>query len=102
MEIPDWFVWLALVPTVLQVLGLVPIVRRLRGPDPVARSRARLDLLDTLGNLLALGGLFLGIAVAASWFWLAPVGFVLMSTAYAVKGVHRLRARRAADQAASR
>ncbi|MGV9339617.1 hypothetical protein [Streptomyces sp. NPDC003688] len=102
MEIPDWFVWMALGLAVLQVLGLVPIAHRLRGPDPVARSRARLDLLDTLGNLLALGGLFLGTAVAASWFWLGLVGFALMTTAYAVKGVRRLRARRAADQAAGR
>ncbi|MEU9402946.1 hypothetical protein [Streptomyces sp. NPDC048242] len=102
MEIPDWFAWMALGLAALQALGLVPIAHRLRGPDPVVRTKARLDLLDTLGNLLALGGLILGIAVAASWFWLGLVGFALMTTAYAVKGVHRLHARRAADQTADR
>ncbi|MFJ6391294.1 hypothetical protein ACIQJT_27210 [Streptomyces sp. NPDC091972] len=45
MDIPGWFAWLALAPAVLQALGLVPVVHRLRGPDASARFQARLDLL---------------------------------------------------------
>ncbi|MFD9008689.1 hypothetical protein [Streptomyces sp. NPDC059552] len=94
MDIPDWYVWLALGLAVLQALGLVPIVRRLRGPDLALRSQARLELLETVGTLLLMGGLLLSLTVAESWFWIAAVGFTLMAAVYAVKGVRRLRARR--------
>ncbi|MFJ3979347.1 hypothetical protein [Streptomyces sp. NPDC090021] len=94
MDIPDWYVWIALGLAVAQALGLVPIVRRLRGPDPALRSRARLEVLDTAGTLLLMGGLLLSLTVAESWFWLAAAGFALITAGYAVKGVHRLRARR--------
>ncbi|MFF3320472.1 hypothetical protein ACFYV5_33935 [Streptomyces sp. NPDC003035] len=94
MDIPDWFVWIALGLAVLQALALVPVIRRLRGPDPAARSKARLDLLDAVGNMLLLGGLTLGLVVAESWFWLSLAGFALVTAVYAVKGVHLLRARR--------
>lgn len=97
VEIPDWFVWIALGLAVLQALALVPVVRRLRGPDSVVRSKARLELVEALGNLLAVSGLLLEVVVATSWFWLALTGFVLMAAPYAVKGVHRLRARRASS-----
>ncbi|MFI1651359.1 hypothetical protein ACH4XT_31150 [Streptomyces avidinii] len=96
MDIPDWYVWTALGLAVLQALGLVPIVRRLRGPDSVVRSGARLELLDTVAALLLIGGLLLSFTVAESWFWLAAVGFALMTAVYAVRGVRRLRARRSA------
>ncbi|MFD8894726.1 hypothetical protein [Streptomyces sp. NPDC059566] len=94
MDIPDWYVWIALGLAVLQALGLVPIVRRLRGPDLALRSQARLELLETVGTLLLMGGLLLSLTVAESWFWIAAVGFTLMAAVYAVKGVRRLRARR--------
>ncbi|MFC9285798.1 hypothetical protein [Streptomyces sp. NPDC057052] len=94
MEIPDWFVWLPFGPVVLQVLGLVPVIGRLRGSDPAVRFRARLDLLEGVGGLLLLGGLPLSLVVAESWFWSAFAGFALMTAVYAVKGVHLLRARR--------
>ncbi|MFF8279926.1 hypothetical protein [Streptomyces lateritius] len=94
MDIPDWFVWIALGLAVLQTLALVPVIRRLRGPDPAVRSKARLDLLDTVGSMLLLSGLLLGLVVAESWFWLTPAGFALVTAVYAVKGVHLLRARR--------
>ncbi|MET9374797.1 hypothetical protein ABZX98_11690 [Streptomyces sp. NPDC002992] len=94
MDIPDWFVWIALGLAVLQALSLVPVIRRLRGPDPAVRSKARLDLLDAVGNMLLLGGLTLGLVVAESWFWLSLAGFALVTAVYAVKGVHLLRARR--------
>ncbi|MBP2034238.1 hypothetical protein [Streptomyces avidinii] len=94
MDIPDWYVWIALGLAVLQALGLVPIVRRLRGPDSVVRSGARLELLDTVAALLLIGGLLLSFTVAESWFWLAATGFALMTAVYVVKGVRRLRARR--------
>ncbi|MFF0110837.1 hypothetical protein [Streptomyces hirsutus] len=94
MDIPGWFVWLALGLAVLQALGLVPVIRRLRGPDSAARFEARLDLLDVVASLLLFGGLLLSLAVAESWFWLTFVGFALMAAVYALKGVHRLRVRR--------
>ncbi|MGW2587148.1 hypothetical protein ACWCYZ_38700 [Streptomyces virginiae] len=94
MDIPDWYVWIALGLAVLQALGLVPIVRRLRGPDPALRSQGRLELLETAATLLLIGGLFLSLTAAQSWFWLAATGFALMTCVYAVKGVRRLRARR--------
>ncbi|MET8925815.1 hypothetical protein ACFWXZ_04940 [[Kitasatospora] papulosa] len=94
MDIPDWFVWIALGLVVLQTLAHVPIIRRLREPDSAARSKARLDLLDTVGSLLLFGGLLLSLAVADSWICLMLTGFALMAVVYAVKGVHLLRARR--------
>ncbi|MER6251429.1 hypothetical protein ABT224_08640 [Streptomyces sp. NPDC001584] len=94
MDIPDWYVWIALGLAVLQALGLVPIVRRLRGPDSVVRSAARLELLDAVAALLIISGLLLSLTGAKSWFWLALTGFVLMAAVYVVKGVRRLRARR--------
>ncbi|WP_314253525.1 hypothetical protein [Streptomyces sp. DSM 40907] len=94
MDIPDWYVWIALGLAVLQALGLVPIVRRLRGPDPVVRSKARLELLDTVAALLLIGGLLLSFTAGESWFWLAFAGFALMTAVYVTKGVRRLRARR--------
>ncbi|MGW6612250.1 hypothetical protein ACWGA0_02090 [Streptomyces erythrochromogenes] len=94
MDIPDWYIWLALGLAALQALGLVPIVRRLRGPDPALRARARLELVETVGTLLLMGGLVLSLTVAESWFWLAATGFALMAAVYAVKAVRRLRARR--------
>ncbi|MFE7753024.1 hypothetical protein [Streptomyces sp. NPDC057428] len=94
MDPPDWFVWIFLALTLLQVLGLVPITRRLRGSDSVLRSKARLDLLETIGSLLLFGGVMLSLMVAAPWFWLFLAGFVLMGAVYAVKGLQLLRARR--------
>ncbi|MBZ9643949.1 hypothetical protein [Streptomyces sp. PSKA30] len=92
MDIPDWFVWIALGLAVLQ--ALVPVICRLRGLDSAVRFKARLDLLDAVGTLLLLGGLLLSVVVAESWFWLTFAGFALMAAVYAVKGVHLLRARR--------
>ncbi|MEV6180490.1 hypothetical protein [Streptomyces sp. NPDC052015] len=94
MDIPGWFVWIALGLAVLQALGLVSVIRRLRGCDSAVRFETRLNLMDAVGSLLLFGGLLLSVVVAESWFWLAFVGFALMAAVYAVKGVHLLRARR--------
>ncbi|MFB7235517.1 hypothetical protein ACFCXK_12145 [Streptomyces sp. NPDC056269] len=94
MDIPDWFVWIFLGIIVLQALGLVPAVRRLRGTDPAARAAAPADLLDIVGALLASVGLLLSLVVAESWFRLAVVGLALIVAAYALKGLRLLRARR--------
>ncbi|MFE5941991.1 hypothetical protein [Streptomyces sp. NPDC056480] len=94
MDIPDWFVWIILGLAVLQVLGLVPVVRRMRGADPAVRSSARWDLVDAVGNLLAFGALMLSLVVADSWFRLALAGFAIIAATYAIKGVRHLRARR--------
>ncbi|MDX3641957.1 hypothetical protein [Streptomyces sp. MB09-02B] len=93
MDIPGWFVWLALGLAVLQALGLVPVIRRLHESDSAVRFEARLDLLDVAASLLLFGGLVLSLAVAESWFWLTCAGFVLMTAVYAVKGARWLRAR---------
>ncbi|MFF9037781.1 hypothetical protein ACF090_20195 [Streptomyces sp. NPDC014892] len=59
---------------VLRALGLVPVIRRLRGSDSSVRFEARLDLLDVVSSALLLGGLLLSLAVAEFWFWLpSPV-----------------------------
>ncbi|MEU2772016.1 hypothetical protein ABZ646_03605 [Streptomyces sp. NPDC007162] len=94
MDIPGWSVWIALGLVVLQALGLVPVVRRLRGSDSAVRFKARLDLLDVVGSLLLFGGMLLSLAVAESWFWLTFAGLGFMACVYAVKGVHWLRTRR--------
>ncbi|MFK0155168.1 hypothetical protein ACIQVL_07700 [Streptomyces sp. NPDC090499] len=94
MDIPGWSVWIALGLTVLQALGLGPVIRRLRGTDSAVRSKARLDLMDVIGSLLLFGGLLLSLAVTDSWFWLALAGLALLTAVYATKGLHRLRARR--------
>ncbi|MGW9441095.1 hypothetical protein [Streptomyces sp. NPDC055607] len=96
MDIPDWFVWVGLGIIILQLLGLVPVTRRMRDPDPAVRSKGRLDLLETIGCLLLFGGLMLSSAVAEPLIWLTPVGFVLMTAAYVVKGIRRLRTHRSA------
>ncbi len=94
VDIPDWFDWILLGLAALQALALVPIIRRLRERDSSVRFKARLDLLETVGNLLLFSGLLLGSLVAESLFRLAYAGFALMTAVYAVKGVRALRARR--------
>ncbi|MEU3430696.1 hypothetical protein [Streptomyces gardneri] len=96
MDIPDWFVWIALGLTVLQALGLVPVIRRMSGTDPAVRSKARLDLLETVGALLLFVGIVLILWVAETWVWPSLAGFGLMTTAHTAKGLRRLRARRRA------
>ncbi|MDX2949155.1 hypothetical protein [Streptomyces caniscabiei] len=93
MDIPGWFVWIALGLAALQAFGLGPVIRRLRGSDSAVRIEARLDLLDVVASLLLIGGLMLSLAVSDSWFWLTCAGFALMAAVYAVKGVRWLRTR---------
>ncbi|MFD9541988.1 hypothetical protein [Streptomyces sp. NPDC060022] len=94
MDIPDWFKWIFLGLAFLQVLGLVPVISRLRELDSAVRAKARFDLLDSIGSILFLGGAYLSLEASESWFWLALTGFALQGAGYAVKGVHLLRARR--------
>ncbi|MFD9590197.1 hypothetical protein ACFWBM_36565 [Streptomyces sp. NPDC059980] len=100
MEIPDyipgWSVWIMLSGAVLQAIGLVTVSGRLRAPEAAVRSKARLDLLDTVGALLFFVGFALGQLVASSWLWLCVAGFLLSTSGYMVKGVRLLRARRGA------
>lgn len=92
--IPGWFVWIFLVLFFWQVLGLVPVIHRLREANSALRFKARLDLLEVVGSLLLFGGMLLSFMVGESWFWLGLAGFPLLTAVYAVKGVHWLRARR--------
>ncbi|WP_282694302.1 hypothetical protein [Streptomyces sp. CC208A] len=94
MDISDWLGWFFLGMIALQALGLVPLVRRLRGPDPAPRSEARFDLLETAGSLLLFGGMLLTLTVAEFWLWLVLVGWLLMTAVYATRGFHWLRTRR--------
>ncbi|MET9953573.1 hypothetical protein ABZ135_18750 [Streptomyces sp. NPDC006339] len=94
MDIPEWFAWVALGLIVLQALAVVPLARRMRGPDPAVRSKARLDLLDAVGSTLMFVGLLLSLLVAESLYWIALAGFVLTAGVLAVKGLRLLRARR--------
>ncbi|WP_330264454.1 hypothetical protein [Streptomyces griseorubiginosus] len=93
MGIPGWFVWIFLVLFLWQVLGLFPVIQRLREDNSALRSKARLDLLEILGSLLLFGGSLLSFMVGESWFWLGLAGFLLLTAVYAVKVVHWLRAR---------
>ncbi|MFF4249086.1 hypothetical protein ACFYY2_32150 [Streptomyces sp. NPDC001822] len=94
MDIPDWFKWVFLGLTLLQVLGLVPVIHRLRELDSAVRIAARFDLLDSIGSIVFLGGAYLSLEASESWFWLALAGVLLVGAGYAMKGVHLLRARR--------
>lgn len=94
VEIPDWSKWLFLGLALWQVLGLVPIIPRLRELDPVVRAKARFDLVETIGSTMLFCGGLLYVATSESWFWLALAGFVMLSAGYAVKGVRLLRTRR--------
>ncbi|MFF9193617.1 hypothetical protein ACF09L_00280 [Streptomyces sp. NPDC014779] len=94
MDIPDWVLWTNGGLAGLQVLGLVPVVRRMRGDDPAERSKARLDLLESIAGLMIFGGVLLVFLEGESGFWLPLVGFALASALYAWKGILLLRARR--------
>ncbi|MFF8601421.1 hypothetical protein ACF065_22650 [Streptomyces sp. NPDC015232] len=94
MDIPDWLLWINCGLAGLQVLGLVPVVRRMRGDDPAERSKARLDLLEGIAGLMMIGGVLLVFLQGESGFWLPLVGFALASALYAWKGILLLRARR--------
>jgi hypothetical protein len=92
--IPGWFVWIFLVLFLWQLLGLFPVIHRLREANSAMRFKARLDLLEVAGSLLLFGGSLLSFMVERSWFWLGLAGFPLLTAVYAVKGAHWLRARR--------
>ncbi|MFI9019678.1 hypothetical protein ACIGZI_37300 [Streptomyces griseus] len=94
MDIPNWLLWPALGAALLQALALVPGIRRLRGPDPAARNKARLDLLDSVANLILLTGLLLYMTAGDPWLWLSLTGITLLTLVYAAKGLRLLRARR--------
>ncbi|MFE0646074.1 hypothetical protein ACFW2Y_31400 [Streptomyces sp. NPDC058877] len=94
METPGWLVPFMVGLLFLQALGLVPVIRRMRGSDPETRTRGRLDLLETIGSLLLISGVLLSLTVAEPLFWLAPAGLLLLVVCYAVKCAHWLRDRR--------
>ncbi|MFG3488698.1 hypothetical protein ACIQ9R_13040 [Streptomyces sp. NPDC094447] len=88
MDIPVAFRWVLAALLVLQLIALVPVVRRMRRPDPAVRTDARLDLLDAVSSLTLLAGLALGRSA------LMLAGFVLLGAVIAVKGFRALRVRR--------
>ncbi|MFD8666598.1 hypothetical protein OG728_39540 (plasmid) [Streptomyces microflavus] len=94
MGIPDWFRWIFLGLAVMQLFGLASVIGRLRERDSAVRAKARLELLEWIGLIFILGGAFLSFEASESWIWLVLAGIALQACAYAVKGVHRLRARR--------
>ncbi|WP_328484902.1 hypothetical protein [Streptomyces zaomyceticus] len=68
----------------------------MRKPNRAVRSKARLDLLDTIRSLLLFGSLLLSLVAAEAWVWLSLIGFVLIAPTYGVKGIHLLRVRHSA------
>lgn len=94
VDIPNWLLWPALGAALLQALAFIPGIRRLRGPDPATRTKARLDLLDSVANLLLLTGLLLTMTAGEPWLWLSLTGLALLPLVYAAKGLRLLRARR--------
>ncbi|MFF5637195.1 hypothetical protein [Streptomyces sp. NPDC012825] len=89
MDVPVVFRWLVAALALLQLLTLVPVLRRLRDPAPERRTEARLRLLDAAGNLAVLVG------IAFGEFVLVLCGLACVGAAYAVKGLlwYRTRAR---------
>ncbi|MEU8762342.1 hypothetical protein [Streptomyces sp. NPDC048659] len=94
MDMPDWFVWIALGLFVSQGLALVRLGRRMRGLDPSARRAVRLDFVEGVGAMLLFASLTGSLLWSDAWGVLALVGFVVMAGVNVVKGVHWLRARR--------
>ncbi|MGW2301529.1 hypothetical protein [Streptomyces sp. NPDC001809] len=90
MDIPVAFRWVLAALLVLQLVALVPVVRRMRRPDPAVRTDARLDLLDAVSSLTLLAGLALNQGA------LMLVGAVSLGAVIAVKGFRALRVRRQA------
>ncbi|MFF1417997.1 hypothetical protein [Streptomyces sp. NPDC058280] len=88
MDIPVAFRWLLLALAVLQLLSLIPVLRRMRQPEPGARTEARLDLLDAASCLALLVGISLGNNAVMLG------GFIFMGSVIVVRGVRSLRARR--------
>ncbi|MEK9523553.1 hypothetical protein ACIOMM_34995 [Streptomyces sp. NPDC087908] len=90
MDIPVAFRWVLAALLLLQLVALVPAVRRMRRPDPAVRTEARLDLLDAVSSLTLLAGLALDQGA------LMLVGAVLLGSVIAVKGFRALRVQRQA------
>ncbi|MFF9064943.1 hypothetical protein ACF09E_06235 [Streptomyces sp. NPDC014891] len=88
MDIPVAFRWVLAALLVLQLIALVPVVRRMRRPDPAVRTDARLDLVDAVSSLTLLAGLALNQSA------LLLAGCVLLGAVIVVKGVRALRVRR--------
>ncbi|WP_435970123.1 hypothetical protein [Streptomyces sp. Qhu_M48] len=85
MDIPVAFRWAIVALAVLQLTALVPVVRRMRRPDPAVRTDARLDLFDVIASLTLLAGVGLENAP------LLLVGFALLGAVITVKGFRALR-----------
>ncbi|MGA5218248.1 hypothetical protein ACPCAE_19585 [Streptomyces cinereoruber] len=87
MDIPLAFRWIFVALVLLQLIVLVPVLRRLRDPAPERRTEARLRLLDGAGSLMFLAGFAFGAPV------LVLAGLVSVGAVYAAKGVLWYRAR---------
>ncbi|MFC9791469.1 hypothetical protein ACFVJI_02350 [Streptomyces sp. NPDC127584] len=93
MDIPVAFRWVLAALLLLQLVALVPVVRRMRRPDPAVGTEARLDLLDAASSLTLLAGLALDQGAVML------VGAVLLGSVIAVKGFRAHRAHRIRQQA---
>lgn len=85
VDIPVAFRWVLLALAVLQLLSLIPILRRMRRAEPARRTEARLDLLDAASGFTLMAGLALGNSAVML------CGLVLMGSAIAAKGARTLR-----------
>ncbi|KYG52014.1 hypothetical protein AWI43_22115 [Streptomyces sp. WAC04657] len=87
MDIPLTFRWVFVALVVLQLVALVPVLRRLCDPAPERRTEARLRLLDAAGSVTFLAGFALDHPA------LVLSGLVCVGAVYAAKGVLWYRAR---------
>ncbi|MGW0030360.1 hypothetical protein ACWDXD_11075 [Streptomyces sp. NPDC003314] len=87
MDVPVAFRWIFAALAVLHLITLIPVMRRLRAPEPGPRVEARFTLLDAACSLTAFAG------IAFEVFPLTLCGLTALALLYAVKGIRWYRTR---------
>ncbi|MFJ7128512.1 hypothetical protein [Streptomyces sp. NPDC098101] len=87
MDVPVVFRWIFAALAVLHLITLIPVIRRLRAPEPGPRTEARFTLLDAAFSLTAFAG------IAFDVFPLALCALAALALLYAVKGIRWYRTR---------
>ncbi|MFC8174251.1 hypothetical protein ACFUJ0_25400 [Streptomyces sp. NPDC057242] len=87
MDVPDVFRWVFAGLATLQLITLIPVLRRLRNPEPGVRTEARLSLLDALSSTVAFAGIAFGNGT------LLLCGVACLGAVYAARGIRWYRTR---------
>ncbi|WP_053642691.1 MULTISPECIES: hypothetical protein [unclassified Streptomyces] len=87
MDVPVAFRWVFAALAALQLIALIPVLRRLRAPGPGTRTEARFTLLDAACSLTAFAGIAFGNLA------LMLCGLTALGLLYAVKGIRWYRTR---------